>query len=65
MNDIRLYKVTDGHAERTMLIERLKQEDEAIHWALKTGNNRMCYNCKNDCKTKNQTWTGCVRKIAL
>lgn len=65
MIDIRLYKVTNGQIESSLLMERLKHDDEAIRWQKLTGYNRMCYNCKNDCKTKNQTRTGCVRKIAL
>ena len=64
MIDLRLYKVTNGRIDYMMLREALKHEDEAAKWAQKTGCNRMCYDCKNTCKTKNQVWTGCVKREA-
>lgn len=62
MIDQRLYKVTNGSEDYFMIRETIRREDEAGNWSKRTGFNRMCYDCKRDCKTKNHTWSGCVKK---
>ena len=60
-----LFNVTDGRFDYKMLREQLRQADREEQWSLKTGYNRMCYACKRPCKTRNKTWTGCVKREVI
>ena len=59
---MKLFNVTDGRNEYKMLRDVLRQADAEEHWSKKTGYNRICYACTRNCKTKNKTWTGCVKR---
>lgn len=57
-----LFEVIDGRFKYEMLREKLRQVDREEQWSKRTGFNRMCYSCTRPCKTRNKTWTGCVKR---